>query len=183
MLAGVLTFAGLLVDFCSFTSFLCFLTLHLILLRRAVEIFVNSDDSQTGVDMDHVKQAIQEMTKSSLIPQIQRCSFQQLLFLLSCVKRSRATGIKELTFCDIVDDHYAFCFKYLSEKYTPSVSTLHEIANFLSGFNLLIAERSKAGEPGQKIQMRVHEDDIFQAIKSISHPKLMPILKQLDPSA
>ena len=151
--------------------------------RRAVEIFVNSNDCHTGVDIDHVKQAIQEMTKSSLVPQIQRCSFQQLLFLLSCVKRSRATGIKEVIFCDIVDDYRAFCLKYLSEKYTPSVSALHEIANFLSSFNLLIAEKRKAGEPGQKIQMRVHEDDVFQAVKNSAHTKLVPILKQLDPSA
>jgi Cdc6-like AAA superfamily ATPase len=143
-----------------------------------VEIFMRSDDQQKVVQIAHVKQAILEMTKSSLVVSIERCSFQQLLFLLACVKRNRQCGIKELVFCDVVQEHIRYCREY--SKNCPNISEFHRISSFLGSYHLIIVESIKAGEPSQKLQLQIHEQDIFLAVKNCQDSTLLAIVKKLD---
>ena len=126
--------------------------------RRAVEIFMQPGNQSKVVEMVHVKQAIQEMMKSSVVVSIERCSFQQIIFLLSCVKRRRRCGLRELIFCDVIEEHFRYCAEYGED--CPSTPQMHRISSFLGSYNLLIVESAKAGEPLQKLQLQVHEQGI-----------------------
>ena len=70
--------------------------------RRAVEIFESQSDSGIHVEMKHVDKAVREMLATPSIQAIQRCSFQQRVFLVAIVRQVRSSGCAEVEFGHVI---------------------------------------------------------------------------------
>jgi Cdc6-like AAA superfamily ATPase len=116
--------------------------------------------------MDHIKEALKEMTSSTVVLAIKMASFHQKLFLLSSAKQARATGLAELSFGRIVEEHSRYCSTYA--KPIPSMSIFNSICSYLGIYHLLTVERGKNGDPTQKVRLEVDETDIVLGIKQSS---------------
>lgn len=145
--------------------------------RRAVEVFVQSNDSGL-VQLRHVHEAIKEMGSSSSVKAVQYLSFHQKLFLICCIKQSRATGIVELNYGRIEQDYVRT--SELNSILALTTSELHLTCSFLGNHGIITVETAKAGDPSQKIKLEVLEQDIFTAItQDKAEKKLLSIVKKM----
>lgn len=128
--------------------------------------------------MDDIKSAIKEMTTSSTVKALQHSTLHQLLFLLSCIKQSRLTGLSELSYRNIIEEHQSYCHLY--SKSSPTMSVFHAISSYLGYYQLLTLEVAKSGDFSQKIKLNVDEQDVFLGIKQGDNKVLKTIVDGLE---
>jgi hypothetical protein len=113
--------------------------------------------------LKHIEAAIKEMTSSSTVKSIQNLSFFEQMFLISCIKEVRSSGLVELNYGMVVQQFEKNC--RLSSIEFPSFSNLNMIATHLGRYNMLITESTKAADPCQKIKLAIDEQDIISGIR------------------
>jgi Cdc6-like AAA superfamily ATPase len=144
------------------------------LCRRAIEISQKREESAM-VTMEDVNAAIKEMTTSKAVMAVKHCSVHQRLFLIACMNVERKTGISDLVFMDVEEEHVVLC--RMAKLREPTTSDLHSICAFLGHYRLIIAEVSKAGLPYQKLKLNINVQDIITGVRASKHKNLQQLVK------
>jgi Cdc6-like AAA superfamily ATPase len=127
------------------------------------------------VTMDDINLAIKEMSNSKSVIAVKHCSVQQRVFLIACMNIERKSGISDLIFMDVEEEHIILC--RLAKLLQPTTSDLHSICAYLTQYHLIISEGPKAGFPHQKIKLNINIQDIITGVCASKHSKLEHLVK------
>jgi Cdc6-like AAA superfamily ATPase len=152
------------------------LSVFINLYSRAVEIHQLDKDSEL-VDRNHVDKAINEMNNSKSVKAIQFCSLHQKVFLLACINVQRKTGVPELIFGDIEQEHLVLCG--MLKINNPTTPILHSICSYLGQCRMIIAETLKLGQPKARVKLNIDNQDVFTGIINAKHDSLTKYVERI----
>ncbi|RUP45409.1 P-loop containing nucleoside triphosphate hydrolase protein [Jimgerdemannia flammicorona] len=146
--------------------------------RRAVEIvetkLKKDKDNPTPTDIPtpttayHVtiptiNEAVREMFSSANVSFIRHASLHQKIFLLATMQRLRRSGVADVEFAEVAQQHVQTCRWHNVEP--PSSSDLAAICASLGQARCLLVEPGRL-DLHQRIRLNVSEEDVTMALKS-----------------
>ncbi|RUS20272.1 hypothetical protein BC937DRAFT_95564 [Endogone sp. FLAS-F59071] len=142
--------------------------------RRAVEIVEtklknDTPAAQTTITASYqvtiatINEAVREMFSSPSVSFIRRASLHQKIFLLATVQRLRRSGVADVEFAEVAQQHMQTCRWQGVEP--PSSGDLAAVCASLGQARCLLVEPGRM-DLCQRIRLNVSEEDVTMALKS-----------------
>ncbi|KAI8911480.1 P-loop containing nucleoside triphosphate hydrolase protein, partial [Gorgonomyces haynaldii] len=117
------------------------------LCRRGIEMA--EKEGKDKITWKHIEAAFRDLFSSPVLKALKHLSYHQLLFLVSILRQIRVTGMAQVSYGQVTEEHYKLC--YQQNKKPPSYVDMCNICTGLSQYRLIISELKS--DPTQKIQV------------------------------
>jgi Cdc6-like AAA superfamily ATPase len=136
--------------------------------RRAIEIVEENIKKggaaakKTHVSIAIINEAVREMFSSPAVTFVQQCSLHQKLFLVSVLKCVQRTGLADVEFGEVAQQHVQTCKWHHIEA--PGTSDLMRVCESLGQTRALVVEGGRL-DLGMRIALNISEGDLVMACK------------------
>ncbi|KAJ2962377.1 hypothetical protein NQZ79_g2550 [Umbelopsis isabellina] len=136
--------------------------------RRAIEIVEENVKKggaaakKTHVTIAIINEAVREMFSSPAVTFVQQCSLHQKLFLVSVLKCVQRTGLADVEFGEVAQQHVQTCKWHHIEA--PGTSDLMRVCESLGQTRALVVEGGRL-DLGMRIALNISEGDLVMACK------------------